>query len=125
MIHIHLPFLLPENKLITSCFPSPITYLTYSDPNGESLLHIAAREGYSEIVMILLSILWRQSLLFSGYPDLMHVNQKGEDAAEVAADTSLRSLVRACIDRYSVVNVNNLKQTDTLAGKLCEYSSFA
>ena len=91
--------------------------LTASDQNGESLLHIAARAGYSEIVMILLSILWRQSLLFSGYPDLMHVNQKGEDAAEVATDDSLRSLIRACIDRYSVVTVNNLKQTDTLAGK--------
>lgn len=46
----------------------------------------------------------------------MHVNHKGQDAAEVATDPSLRSLIRACIDRYFVVNVNNLKETDTLAG---------
>ena len=44
----------------------------------------------------------------------MHVNEKGEDAAEVTSDPSLSSLIRACIDRYSVVNVNNLREEDTL-----------
>jgi singapore isolate B (sub-type 7) whole genome shotgun sequence assembly, scaffold_24 len=78
------------------------------------LLHIAGRNGSKEIAMILLSILWRKSILFSGYPDFMHVNEKGEDAAEVTSDPSLSSLIRACIDRYSVVNVNNLREEDTL-----------
>ena len=44
----------------------------------------------------------------------MHVNEKGEDAAEVTSDPSLSSLIRACIDRYSVVNVNNLREENTL-----------
>ena len=74
------------------------------------MLHIAGRNGSKEIAMILLSILWRKSILFSGYPDFMHVNEKGEDAAEVTSDP----LIRACIDRYSVVNVNNLREEDTL-----------
>ena len=29
--------------------------------------------------MLLLSILWRQIILFSGYPDFMHVNDDGEE----------------------------------------------
>ena len=29
--------------------------------------------------MILLSILWRKTVLLSGYPDFMHVNEKGEE----------------------------------------------
>ena len=66
--------------------------------------------------MLLLSILWRQMILFSGYPDFMHVNDAGEDAVDVTTDPSLKSLIRACIDRYSVVNVSNLTKTDTLAG---------
>lgn len=84
------------------------------DAEGNSLLHIAGKNGDSEIAMLLLSILWRKSVLFSGYPDFMHVNAKGEDASEVTQDASLRSLIHACIDRYSVVNVNNLKENDTL-----------
>ena len=64
--------------------------------------------------MILLSILWRKTVLLSGYPDFMHVNEKGEDAVDVTTDPSLKELIRACIDRYSIVSVNNLTATDTL-----------
>lgn len=69
--------------------------------------------------MLLLSILWRKSILFSGYPDFMHVNVDGEDAVDVTSDPSLKDLIRACIDRYSVVNVNNLTQNDSLHGMAC------
>ena len=86
------------------------------DNQNNSLLHIAGKNGYKDITMLLLSILWRRSVLFSGYPDFVHVNDKGEDAVDVTTDPSLKNLIRACIDRYSVVNVSNLTKTDTLAG---------
>ena len=95
------------------------------DAEGNSLLHIAGKSGDSEIAMLLLSILWRKSVLFSGYPDFMHVNAKGEDASEVTQDASLRSLIHACIDRYSVVNVNNLEEGDTLESMCVFPRSFA
>jgi len=95
------------------------------DAEGNSLLHIAGESGDSEIAMLLLSILWRKSVLFSGYPDFMHVNAKGEDASEVTQDASLRSLIHACIDRYSVVNVNNLEEGDTLESMCVFPHSFA
>ena len=78
------------------------------------MLHLAGRNGYKDIAMILLSILWRKTVLLSGYPDFMHVNEKGEDAVDVTTDPSLKELIRACIDRYSIVSVNNLTATDTL-----------
>jgi hypothetical protein len=86
------------------------------DEENNSLLHIAGKNGMKEIAMILLSILWRKSVLFSGYPDFMHVNHKGQDAVDVTEDPYLKNLIRACIERYSVVTVNNLTVTDTLEG---------
>ena len=71
--------------------------------------------------MLLLSILWRKSVLFSGYPDFMHVNNKGEDATDITSDPALKSLIQACINRYSVVSVNNLTNVDTLSGNLEKY----
>lgn len=85
------------------------------DSRGETLLHLAGRLGFRDIAMFLLSILWRRSVLLSGYPDFMQVNESGEDAVDVTADASLRELIRACIDRYSIVSVANLREDDSLA----------
>ena len=41
---------------------------------------------------------------------------KCEGAVDVTTDEALKGLIRACIDRYSVVSVNNLKPTDTMEG---------
>lgn len=89
-----------------------------SDNKNNSLLHIAGKNGYKDIAMLLLSILWRRSVLLAGYPDFMQVNENGEDAVDVTTDPALKSLIRACIDRYSVVNVSNLTKQDTLAGTI-------
>lgn len=86
------------------------------DERKNSLLHQAGAAGNQRVAMVLLSLLWRKTVLFSGYPDFMHVNEKGEDAVDVTADEALKGLIRACIDRYSVVSVNNLKPTDTMEG---------
>ena len=86
------------------------------DERKNSLLHQAGAAGNQRVAMVLLSLLWRKTVLFSGYPDFMHVNEKGEDAVDVTADEALKGLIRACIDRYSVVSVNNLKVTDTMEG---------
>lgn len=87
------------------------------DEHKNSLLHLAGAAGNQRVAMVLLSLLWRKTILFSGYPDFMHVNEKGEDAVDVTTDESLKGLIRACIDRYSVVSVNNLKPTDTMEGR--------
>lgn len=86
------------------------------DSENNSLLHIAGVCGNQCIAMVLLSILWRKTVLFSGYPDFMHVNKKGEDAVDVTTDESLKGLIRACIDRYSVVSVKNLNPADSIEG---------
>ena len=86
------------------------------DERKNSLLHQAGAAGNQRVAMVLLSLLWRKTVLFSGYPDFMHVNEKGEDAVDVTTDEALKGLIRACIDRYSVVSVNNLKATDTMEG---------
>lgn len=87
----------------------------HRDSRGETLLHLAGRLGYTDIAMFLLSILWRRSVLLSGYPDFMQVNEGGEDAVDVTTEPALRELIRACIDRYSIVSVANLREADSLA----------
>ena len=85
-----------------------------SDAHGDSLLHLAGRAGRKDVAMFLLSILWRRSVLLAGYPDFMQVNENGEDAVDVTRDAALRALIRACIDRYSIVSVANLAEADSL-----------
>lgn len=89
--------------------------MTRRDRHGDSLLHLAGRRGLTDVAMLLLSILWRRSVLFAGYPDFMQVNENGEDAVDVTRDPALRELIRACIDRYSIVSVANLAPSDSLA----------
>lgn len=110
-----LRFLLEHGADVNVLFPAVLSGVRGRDSRGDSLLHVAGRRGHRDIAMFLLSILWRRSVLLSGYPDFMQVNEAGEDAVDVTGDASLRELIRACIDRYSIVSVANLRDADSLA----------
>ena len=88
--------------------------VNYCNTNGESLLHIAAKKKNKSLCMLLLSLIWRKNVVLGGYPNLRKMDLQNREPYQVCEDHRISELIKACSDRYRIVNVMNLTGKETL-----------